>query len=133
MSQRDYIPVDVDDLPEIFETDINDVAFNFGVSYNAVGDFFTVDLYDEDLNPIILGERLVINHRLWAYVNDERLPSCDIVPMDESGQSKAVNAETFGRTVFLMIDDIDPADDLSSDEYIGVGVGDGDGSDGNGN
>lgn len=39
MSQRDYIPIDVDDLPEIFEIELADVTFNFGVSYNAVGDF----------------------------------------------------------------------------------------------
>lgn len=130
MSQRDYIPIDVDDLPEIFEIELADITFNFGVSYNAVGDFFMVDLYDEDLNPIVLGEKLVLNHRLWAYVNDDRLPAVDLVPMDESGQSTAVNAETFGRTVFLMIDDIDPTDDLSSDDYVGIGEdgGDDDGS-----
>ncbi|WP_390894214.1 phage baseplate plug protein [Levilactobacillus namurensis] len=40
VSQRDYIPVDVDDLPEIFEIELADITFNFGVSYNAVGDFF---------------------------------------------------------------------------------------------
>jgi len=129
VSQRDYIPVDVDDLPEIFEIDLNDVTFNLGFSYNAVGDFFVVDLYDEDLNPIILGEKLVINRRLWAYSNDELLPSCDLVPMDESGQATSVNAETFGHTVFLMIDDIDPSDDLNGDGYVGIGE---DGSDDNG-
>ena len=107
MSQRDYIPIDVDDLPEIFEIELADITFNFGVSYNAVGDFFTVDLYDEDLNPIILGEKLVLNHRLWAYVNDDRLPAVDLVPMDESGIATYCGIDEFMKTVFLYEDDVD--------------------------
>lgn len=124
MAQRDYIPVDVDDLPELFELDIDDVTYVFGINYNEVGGFYTVDLYDEDENPIALGEKMVLNHRLWANLVDRRLPMRDIVPMDESGKATDVNPKTLGQTVFLYLDDLNPEEDIRSPDYIGVGLDD---------
>lgn len=124
MAQRDYIPVDVDDLPEQFELDIDDVTYVFGINYNEVGGFYTVDLYDEDENPIVLGEKMVLNHRLWANLVDRRLPMRDIVPMDESGKAMDVNPETLGKTVFLYLDDLNPEEDIRSPDYVGVGLDD---------
>ncbi|CAJ1226676.1 phage baseplate plug protein [Lactiplantibacillus xiangfangensis] len=124
MAQRDYIPIDVDDLPEQFELDIDDVTYNFGINYNEVGDFYTVDLYDEDMEPIVLGEKMVLDHPLWNSYADKRLPLRDIVPMDESGQAKAVNSETLGKIVFLFFDDLSPEEDMRSPDYVGIGLGD---------
>ncbi|MFC6202570.1 phage baseplate plug protein [Lactiplantibacillus nangangensis] len=124
MAQRDYIPVDVDDLPEQFELDIDDVTYVFGMNYNEVGGFYTVDLYDEDENPIVLGEKMVLNHRLWANLVDRRLPMRDIVPMDESGKASDVNPDTLGKTVFLYLDDLNPEEDIRSPDYVGVGLDD---------
>lgn len=124
MAQRDYIPVDVDDLPEQFELDIDDVTYVFGINYNEVGGFYTVDLYDEDENPIVLGEKMVLNHRLWANLVDRRLPMRDIVPMDESGKATDVNPKTLGQTVFLYLDDLNPEEDIRSPDYVGVGLDD---------
>ncbi|WP_436704229.1 phage baseplate plug family protein [Lactiplantibacillus plantarum] len=124
MAQRDYIPVDVDDLPELFELDIDDVTYVFGINYNEIGGFYTVDLYDEDENPIVLGEKMVLNHRLWANLVDRRLPMRDIVPMDESGKATDVNPKTLGQTVFLYLDDLNPEEDIRSPDYVGVGLDD---------
>nr|WP_239256691.1 hypothetical protein [Listeria ilorinensis] len=50
----------------------------------------------------------MLNSRLWGDIIDDRLPSLDIVPLDESGQEKTVTSDNFMITVFLYIDDLAP-------------------------
>ena len=75
-------------LPEKFELPLGNTSYIFEVSYNETEKFFTIDLYDLEHTPIVIGERMVINERLWQDIVDSRLPSADLVPMDESGASK---------------------------------------------
>lgn len=124
MAQREYIPIDTDDLPEQFEFDIDDVTYVIGVNYNEVGRFYTVDLYDEDEIPIVLGEKMVLDHPLWANLIDRRLPMRDIVPMDESGKATEVSPDSLQKTVFLYFDDLNPEEDIRSPDYVGVGLED---------
>lgn len=117
MSKRPYIPIDTDNLPEIFEFDIGEESFNFGINYNSVGEFFTVDLYDINMNPIILGEVLVIDTPLWQDSSIEALPLIDIIPMDEAGNETVITKDNFGSTVFLYIDVIEDNNEVEdSDE-----------------
>lgn len=109
MSLRPYIPVDVDNLPEKFEFDFGEVTYTIKVDYNSVGNFFTVDLFDANMTPIILGEKLVLNKSLWLGLNDENLPYETIVPMDEAGKETELTKENFGKTVFLFLDVLSPA------------------------
>ncbi|ECL0334293.1 phage baseplate plug family protein [Listeria monocytogenes] len=115
MAIRNYIPIELDNIPEIFEFDFDDDrSFLFGINYAESQDLFSVDLYDIEGEPIILGERLVINERLWADVIDDRLPSVDLVPLDESGKETHITKENFTKTVFLYFDDLAPETDLPS-------------------
>ena len=108
MSLRAYIPIDKYSLPEKFEIPLGNTNYIFEVDYNQTEKFFTVDLYDIDHTPIAIGERMVIDERLWQDIVDTRLPSADLVQMDESGASKEITFENFGIQVFLYIDDLPP-------------------------
>ncbi|CWU07454.1 phage baseplate plug family protein [Listeria monocytogenes] len=115
MAIRNYIPIELDNIPEIFEFDFDDDrSFLFGINYAESQDLFTIDLYDMDGEPIVLGEPLVLNERLWADVIDDRLPSVDLVPLDESGKETNITKENFTKTVFLYFDDLAPEMDLPS-------------------
>ena len=106
MSKRCKYELRLDQLPMMFDTSFGNYHCSLQINYNEVGDFYTVDLYDIEGKPIILGEKLVYGKRLWSDYTDYRLPSIDLVPMDESGLTRVVNRETFGKTVFLYIDSV---------------------------
>lgn len=108
---RDYIPIDKENLPEIFEIDLANETFILGVNYNQSYDFFTVDLYDTNMNPIVLGEKMIINVPLWNDLTDSRLPAPTLIPMDESGKEKRITYDNFMETTFLFIDDVPPDGD----------------------
>lgn len=112
MAVRDYIPIEKENIPELFEFDFDKRSFLFGINYSESQDLFSVDLYDEDENPIVLGERLILNEKLWSDIVDDRLPSIDVVPMDESGKETMVTWDNFQVTVFLYFDDLPPDADL---------------------
>lgn len=112
----DYIPVDKEDIPEQFEIDLADDTFILQFNYNETGDFYTVDLLDFDQEPIVLGEKLILNQPLWNDIVDDRLPAPSLVPMDESGNADRVSFDNFMETVFLYIDDISPDEGEGMDE-----------------
>ncbi|MCL0330694.1 phage baseplate plug family protein [Apilactobacillus xinyiensis] len=126
MSVRNYVPIDVDDLPEQFDYDIDDQTYILSIDYNEQGDFFTVSIATEDETWIVKNWKMFLNRPLFEGVVDERLPSTALVPMDESNQEKRISITNFGDTVFLYEDtldsDVDPnelmpvdSDDLGDD------------------
>lgn len=121
MAIREYLPVDVDDIPERFDVDIEDETFIFQVNYNMSQKYYTIDLYTSDEDPIMLGEKLVLNEPLWEGIYDERLPAPTLIPMDEAGLAKAITPDNFMKTVFIFFDNI--VQDLEST----LGEGDSDG------
>lgn len=129
MTLRDYIPVGKEDLPVYFEYDFGDTTYNLGFNYNITHDFFTVDIYDDAFNPIVLGEKLIYGKQLWAGIVNAELPSETLIPFDESGQETEITYDNFGETVFLFIDDIDLSDlsnpSLSTDSTIDIPEDDG--------
>lgn len=108
MALRDYVPVDVASVPETFEYDIEGETFEFTFYYNDEGDYFTVDIADENGELLYRGEKLVLNRELWANIYDDRLPATPLVPMDESGTATYCGIDEFMKTVFLYEDDVDP-------------------------
>lgn len=108
MAIRSYIPIDKNDLPDKFEIMLGTVSYVFEITYNESHNRFVVDLYDIELQPIVVGESLILNERLFADIIDDRLPSIDLVPMDESNVSTEVTFENFGEQVFLYIDSLPP-------------------------
>jgi hypothetical protein len=108
---RAYIPINKAGLPEQFEVELANEIFVFEVRYNQTGDFFTIDLYDVARNPIILGEKLVLNEPLWQDSIDSRLPAPTLVVLDESGKEKRITYDNFMTTTFLYIDDVAPVEE----------------------
>lgn len=103
--QRSYIDLDPNEVPVVFDISLAEDEYTMGLNYNKTFDFYTVDLWDIEGEPIVLGEKIVLNEPLFGTLIDERLPAPSIVPFDESGQAKAVSKENFYKTVFLTIDD----------------------------
>lgn len=103
---RDYIPINKNNLPEQFEIDLANETFIIEVNYNQTGDFFTVDLYDMNREPIVYGEKLVLNVPLWSDLTNYRLPAPSLVVLDESGQTKRITFDNFMVTTFIYIDDV---------------------------
>lgn len=106
MSYRSKFDIDVSTVPQVFSTNFGNTSVSIGINYNETGDFYTVDLYDIQNNPIITGEKLIYGRRLWRNYSDDRIPSVDLVPLDESGKSNVCNRKNFGKTVFLFIDTV---------------------------
>ncbi|MBD5789382.1 hypothetical protein B6U43_02735 [Ligilactobacillus salivarius] len=106
MSKRYRYDLNLENLPMMFDTDFGNYNCTMQINYNDVGDFYTVDLFDVNNNPVILGEKLVYGKRLWSDYTNPDLPIVDLVPLDESGRTTVCNKETFGKTVFLYIDTV---------------------------
>lgn len=104
MLKRDFIELDIEEVPVEFEIDIEDDTFIMSLNYNETYDFYTVDLYDGEGEVIVLGEKLVLNIPLFESLIDERLPAPTIVPYDESGEATCIMKENFYKTVFLTFD-----------------------------
>lgn len=115
MAVRNYVPVDVYDLPETFEYELDGAMYQFTFNYNEEGDFFTVDLADQYGDAIVTGEKLVLGQPLFSCLYDDRLPATPLVPMDESGQATRCGIDEFGETVFLYEDTVNP-DDIENGE-----------------
>ncbi|MCL0330534.1 phage baseplate plug family protein [Apilactobacillus xinyiensis] len=118
MSVRNYVPIDVDDLPEQFEYDIDGQSYILRVDYNEQGDFFTVGIATEDEDWIVKNWKMFLNRPLFEGITDERLPATALVPMDESNQEKRISITNFGDTVFLYEDTLDS--DIDPNELMPV-------------
>lgn len=109
MAIRNYVPVDVYDLPETFEYELDGIIYELTFNYIDEGDFFTCSIALEG-ETIVNGWKLILNQPLFEGLQDERLPSTPLVPMDESGQAKRCGIDEFCETVFLYEDTVDPLD-----------------------
>ncbi|PAE96781.1 phage baseplate plug family protein [Shouchella clausii] len=117
MSVRDYVPIDVDGLPEQFEFDMENDMYVLQINYNETADFFTVDLYTRNMDPLVLGEKMILNQPLWSDLSVEGLPALSLVPLDESKAAQRVSKSNLMKTVFLYIDDT-PGEDQDNDTTI---------------
>lgn len=99
----DRIPINQAMIPYRFSIPLNDTVFVLEARYNAVGNFFTVGLFQADGTPLctealIYGETLFLDHyRAGIY------PAADLVPLDDNGEETMVGTENFGKTVYLCV------------------------------
>ncbi|EEI19568.1 hypothetical protein G8J22_02365 [Lentilactobacillus hilgardii] len=114
MSLRDKLIVNKDSLPEDFTLPSGTDDFELILFYRPRYDNFYFDLYDANGEPLIKGEKLVYGMPLWN-INDTRLPTETIIPMDESGIETDVSWDNFQESVFLYYDDLDPS--LTDPDY----------------
>lgn len=98
------IEVDKDNLPESFDIDLGADTYTLAFDYNETGDFFTVDLINND-EALVYGEKLMYGRPLFEDVENNDFPAPTIIPLDPSGKETTITFENFGVTVFLEVDD----------------------------
>ena len=102
--KRDRILIEKSQIPYKFSITLNATPFILEIRYNAECDLFVIGLFAKDgklvcYEPIIYGAELFKSHyKVGTY------PTMRIVPLDESGENKAVTWENMNETVFLIID-----------------------------
>lgn len=104
---RNYIPVDVDDLPDIFEIKIVDEIYVIRVDYNSFADFYTITI-QKDEKTLIQQEPLILGQLVGIDIPDSRLPRIDIRVMDETKKAIDAGQGNFGENVKLYFDVVDP-------------------------
>lgn len=99
---KEYINIEKELIPYRFEMEFGTELFEMAVAYNAVGDFFTIDLY-KNSEALVYGEKVVYGVPLFAEVYDHRFPAPTIIPQDESGKENRVTWDNLNKTVFLVV------------------------------
>lgn len=106
---RDYIEVDVDNLPDIFEITLAGEVFTFRIDYNAEADYYTCTIQDADSVTLVEQEPLMLGQLIAIDIPDSRLPTTDLRVMDETGQATDAGKGNFGRgNVQIYLDVVDP-------------------------
>lgn len=115
---RRYIPVDVDDLPDIFDINLAGGTYTFRIDYNSFADYYTCMIWDSEGNLLLNQQPLLLNELVAYDLPDERLPRIDIRVMDETEQSVDAGKGIFGDAVQLYLDVIDPNGSETGDPTI---------------
>lgn len=91
-----YIPFDPDTLPATMEVRISGVTYRITLSYNAVEDFFTVDIADQNDNSLLRGHKIVMGSNVFDSIPPGRVPpGAVMVALDLTGHSEEANREAF--------------------------------------
>ncbi|MBD8026418.1 hypothetical protein H9636_07070 [Ureibacillus sp. Re31] len=99
---KEYIDIEKALIPYRFELELGAELFDLEIRYNEVGDYFTLDLYKEDI-PLVYGEKIVYGEPLFNEIYNENFPAPTIVPIDESGTQSRVGWDNLNETVFLVV------------------------------
>lgn len=114
---RQYIPVNTDDLPDIFDITLAGEVYTLRLDYNSVADFYTLTIM-QDGETLLGQEPLVLNQLVGIDIPDSRLPRTDIRVMDEANNAKAAGKGELGYDVQLYLDVIDPLGSEDDDPTI---------------
>lgn len=114
---RQYIPVDIANLPDIFDITLVGDVFTFRVDYNSVADFYTVTI-QKDGCTLVTQEPLVLGQLVANDVPDFDLPTVDLRVIDETGQAKDAGEQNFGDLVQIYLDVVDPNGSETADPTI---------------
>lgn len=114
---RNYIPIDVDNLPDIFDINLEDEAYTFRIDYNRFSDYYTITIIKDDIT-LLEQEPLLLNQLVGFDLPDNRLPRIDIRVMDETGQADDAGMGQLGQNVQLYLDVVDPNGSETEDPTI---------------
>ena len=114
---RQYIPVNTDDLPDIFDITLAGEVYTLRMDYNSVADFYTLTIM-RDGETLLEQEPLVLNQLVGIDIPDSRLPRTDIRVMDEANNAKDAGKGELGYDVQLYLDVIDPLGSEDDDPTI---------------
>lgn len=114
---RQYIPVNTDDLPDIFDITLAGEVYTLRLDYNSVADFYTLTIM-QDGETLLEQEPLVLNQLVGIDIPDSRLPRTDVRVMDEANNTKDAGKGELGYDVQLYLDVIDPLGSEDDDPTI---------------
>ena len=114
---RQYIPVNTDDLPDIFDITLAGEVYTLRMDYNSVADFYTLTIM-QDGETLLEQEPLVLNQLVGIDIPDSRLPRTDLRVMDETGNAKDAGEAKLGYDVQIYLDVIDPLGSEDEDPTI---------------
>lgn len=104
---RQYVPIDVDDLPDIFDINLAGDSYTFRVDYNRVADYYTVTIM-KDEKILLAQEPLLLGQLVGIDIPNSDLPRTDLRVMDETEQAQDAGLGEFGNNVQLYLDVLDP-------------------------
>lgn len=114
---RQYIPVNTDDLPDIFDITLAGEVYTLRLDYNSVADFYTLTIIQNG-ETLLEQEPLVLNQLVGIDIPDNRLPRTDLRVMDETGNAKDAGEAELGYDVQIYLDAIDPLGSEDEDPTI---------------
>lgn len=114
---RNYIPIDKEDLPDIFEIELAGDVFTLRVDYNQVADYYTITIQKDGVT-LLSQEPLLLNNLVGADIPNTSLPKVDLRTMDETGKSIDQGFLDFGDNVKLYLDVVDPNGSETDDPSI---------------
>ena len=114
---RQYIPVNTDDLPDIFDITLAGEVYTLRLDYNSVADFYTLTIIQNG-ETLLEQEPLVLNQLVGIDIPDNRLPRTDLRVMDETSNAKDAGEAELGYDVQIYLDVIDPLGSEDEDPTI---------------
>lgn len=100
--EKEYIDIEKALIPYSFECELGAELFTMQINYNALGDYFTIDLSKDD-DVLVLGEKIVYGTPLFSEIYDDRFPAPTIIPLDPANKESRVGWDNLNETVFLVV------------------------------
>ncbi|MCI2020012.1 MAG: hypothetical protein LKJ60_10415 [Lentilactobacillus buchneri] len=104
---RQYIPVDMNNFPNIIEIELGGGTYLIRIDYNDVADYLTITIAKVG-RVLLSGEPLLLDNLIGQDIPDRELPLDDIRVMDESGQALDAGFVNFDNGVEMYLDEVDP-------------------------
>lgn len=114
---RQYVPIDTDDLPDIFDIKLAGEVYTLRIDYNPVADWYTITIM-QDGETLLEQEPLILDQLVGIDIPDTRLPRTDLRVMDETGNATDAGKGELGYDVKLYLDVIDPLGSEDEDPTI---------------
>ncbi|MCT3602263.1 hypothetical protein EFS28_09890 [Lactobacillus acidophilus] len=114
---RNYIPVDVNNMPDIFDISLANDVFTFRIDYNEVADYYTVTIWRNG-KRLLTQEPLLLGQLVGIDIPNPELPRIDIRTMDETGTAADAGKGNFSYDVQMYLDVVDPNGSETDDPSV---------------
>lgn len=102
----EQIPIRSDIPAYDFQVELDGVLYTLGFSFNARANYWTMDIFDSNEIPILVGIRVITGWLLTDKYVMEGLPPGDFFVFDSSGKNEDPTQDDFGTTKILIYDNL---------------------------
>lgn len=95
------LPVRTDIPAYDFSLTLEGIIYYFSFEWNERGQFWTMDILDQDQSYIAAGIRMVVDVDLIGRFKDSRVPKGTFILTDTSGKSRDPSYYNFGTEIIL--------------------------------